>query len=287
MSAVNIIRQAGCSALVAAAVTVAVDAGVRALPNRVSSALERTNFHGRTVSLAEGLGVIGGVLTASALSSPASHTAAFTAIGALGAVDDIAEPLLAARTGEATEKGLRGHLGALRRGRLTTGAAKALAIPFAAAALTSHHRSITDRGIDTVMIAGGANLINLLDLRPGRALKAATALSGAILLADVARSRCRPTTGPAALPLLAGVLGTVASAAPQDLTERGMLGDAGANILGAAVGAAASRTLSRPVRVGTALSMIALTAASEKISFSSVIENTRLLAAIDSWGRTR
>lgn len=299
----------GACALSAAAITLALGAGARRLPARLTSSLERTNFQGSTVSLAEGLAVIGGVLTASAFTSRPAHTAALSVIGVLGAADDILEPLLAARSGRRTVKGLRGHLGALRHGRLTTGAAKALAIPVASLALTSHHPRLADRGIDTVMIAGSANLINLLDLRPGRALKATAGLAGAVLLSSAATGCCPAKIGLArrgalqhsaaqhgaaptgaeigSVPLLSGVLATVLAAAPSDLAERGMLGDAGANILGASVGAAASRILPRPVRVGTAIGMCALTIASERISFSAVIRDTPVLAAIDSWGRAR
>src|SRR5699024_11211401 len=82
-------------------------------------------------------------------------------------------------------KGLRGHLGALRRGRLTTGALKAAGIPLLA--LAGAAASPAPRGgamvlADAALTAGCANLAHLLDLRPGRALKdilpAAATLAG-------------------------------------------------------------------------------------------------------------
>src|SRR5699024_7384107 len=67
--------------------------------------------------------------------------------------------------------------------------------------------------------------------------------------------------------------------------ERGMLGDAGANVLGAAVGAAATRRLSAPSLLTVLASVVSLTLASERISFSAVIERTPALRALDRLGR--
>ena len=64
-----------------------------------------------------------------------------------------------------------------------------------------------------------------------------------------------------------------------------MLGDAGANVLGAAVGAAATRRLSAPSRLTVLAAVVALTLASERISFSAVIERTPALRALDRLGR--
>ena len=51
-----------------------------------------------------------------------------------------------------------------------------------------------------------------------------------------------------------------------------MLGDAGANALGAMLGAAAARSLPRRARLGLLAGIVALTVASEKVSFTKVIE---------------
>ena len=64
-----------------------------------------------------------------------------------------------------------------------------------------------------------------------------------------------------------------------------MLGDAGANALGAMLGAAAASTLPRPARLGVLAVVAGLTAASEKVSFTKVIERTGPLRRLDMLGR--
>src|SRR5512132_3682816 len=64
-----------------------------------------------------------------------------------------------------------------------------------------------------------------------------------------------------------------------------MLGDAGANALGAMLGAAASASLPRPARVILLAGITGLTAASEVVSFTAVIERTPALRWLDMLGR--
>jgi hypothetical protein len=75
------------------------------------------------------------------------------------------------------------------------------------------------------------------------------------------------------------------AAAPADLGERTMLGDCGAAALGAAIGVAGARRLPRRAKVGVVAFLLALTAASERISFSDAIARHPALARIDAWGR--
>src|SRR5690606_29835916 len=135
--------------------------------------LRRTNFAGREVSLAEGALVIGGVVALSLRTGRPADPCVLAGIGTLGLVDDLLEPRQR-RAGRPVSKGLRGHLGALLEGHLTTGAAKALGIPVLALAATATAPApggLVRVGADAALIAGCANLANLLDLRPGRALK--------------------------------------------------------------------------------------------------------------------
>ncbi|MDN5820713.1 MAG: hypothetical protein L0H74_05730 [Brachybacterium sp.] len=244
--------------------------------------MRRRNFAGREVTLAEGALVVGGATVVAARGGRTADAVVLAGIGTLGLVDDLLEPRLR-RAGRPVSKGLRGHLGALRTGHLTTGAAKALGIPLVA--LGGALAAPSPRGgaivvADAALIAGCANLANLLDLRPGRALKAV--LPAAILLALGSPEDLRGNSG-RHLALAAAVPGLLAL--PADLRERGMLGDAGANVLGASVGGAATRRLPVPARLSLLGVVVALNLVSERVSFSAVIERCALLRSLDGLGR--
>ena len=242
----------------------------------------RTNHRGEPVTLLEGPAWAAGAL-AGALVAPGMHPVtragavlATVGAGAFGAVDDLAE------TGG--EKGLRGHLGALARGELTTGGLKVLGIgatSVAAAALLLRRgrRSVVDTVLAGGVVAGSANLANLLDLRPGRVLKVVGLLAPLLL-----RHR-------QAGPLAAAALGAGAALLGPDLDERSMLGDCGANAAGALLGSslvAATAThgrAGRRLRAAALAALVALTVASERVSFTSVIEATPGLRELDAWGR--
>lgn len=64
-----------------------------------------------------------------------------------------------------------------------------------------------------------------------------------------------------------------------------MLGDTGANALGALVGAALALVPSAAVRTGALAGVVTLVVASEKVSFSAVIDRVPLARAVDRWGR--
>jgi hypothetical protein len=64
-----------------------------------------------------------------------------------------------------------------------------------------------------------------------------------------------------------------------------MLGDCGANALGALLGWSAATRTSAPTRALALGTVVALTLASERVSFSTVIETNPVLAAVDQWGR--
>lgn len=245
--------------------------------------LVRTNHAGDPVSLVEGPVAAGGLMVAAAcVPGAVPRTAALTAVGAagvLGAVDDFAE--------RGASKGLRGHLGALRRGRVTTGALKVIGIPVAsvaaAALLRTDATTPAGRAVDAVLaggvIAGTANLLNLLDLRPGRALKAGLVIAGVQTLVDGRRATA------ASGAVGAGVVGVTAVLLPDDLRGATMLGDAGANALGAALGLRAALTASRPRLACELAGLAALTLASERVSFTRVIERTPGLREFDALGR--
>jgi UDP-N-acetylmuramyl pentapeptide phosphotransferase/UDP-N-acetylglucosamine-1-phosphate transferase len=234
------------------------------------------------VTLLEGPAIALGAAAALLLPmAPPRHRAAgvvaVLAAAALGAHDDLA--------GDDGSRGLRGHFAALRHGQVTTGAVKAVGLgvvgvvstALAGGARTSVGRrpaglswavSLADVAVGGAVVAASANLVNLLDLRPGRALKA-------VLL-------CAPLAG--------GPLGAVAGGAAlaciaDDLAERSMLGDTGANAVGALLGLAAVTRSTRAVRCLTLTVLVGLTLASEKVSFTHVIATTPWLRRIDDLGR--
>jgi UDP-GlcNAc:undecaprenyl-phosphate/decaprenyl-phosphate GlcNAc-1-phosphate transferase len=135
-------------------------------------------------------------------------------------------------------------------------------------------RSSLDRGVlGTLVMAGSANVSNLLDVRPGRALKA-------FVLAAVAL--CLPALGAAGL--VAPALGAAVCAFPFDLRERAMLGDSGSNVLGFVAGVALYSVLG-VFGLGLALAVIvALHVVSELVSFSRIIQAVGPLRWIDRLG---
>jgi UDP-GlcNAc:undecaprenyl-phosphate/decaprenyl-phosphate GlcNAc-1-phosphate transferase len=245
----------------------------------------RKNHRGEPVTLLEGPALVAGTAGAIALAPglprrlrTAAMLAALSA-GALGSYDDLA--------GSGSSRGLRGHFGALAKGEVTTGAVKVLGIGAAGVlAGTLVQRKPIDKLLAGIVIAGSANLINLLDLRPGRAIKAGLIAGTPVALArrgSGSGERGMRTRGAGVL--AAGSLGAAAALLPEDLSERAMLGDAGANALGAALGVAAAAGSGRVGLLLRAASIIGLTLASEKVSFTKVIAASPPLNAIDMLGR--
>jgi UDP-GlcNAc:undecaprenyl-phosphate/decaprenyl-phosphate GlcNAc-1-phosphate transferase len=232
----------------------------------------RSNHRGEPVTLLEGPAVAAGAVLAALAAHPAIGVAG-AGSAVFGGYDDLA--------GSGDRRGFRGHLGALRHREVTTGAVKLGGI--GATGLVSSllaGGSPVDVAINAGLIAGGANLLNLFDLRPGRAIKVALG-SGALITAGAVVTG----GGIAAAEAVAPPVGAALALLPEDLGERAMLGDAGANALGAMLGAAAAVSLPRPVRAGLLAGIVALTAASEKVSFTKVIERTPVLHRLDMLGR--
>ena len=281
-----------------------------------ASQWERTNFHGVTVSLRGGVAMAGASVASAAVASALSdqpRAALGGAVAALGGavagyIDDVDQ---GAHDGGKVAKGLKGHLGALAHGQVTTGVIKIAGIgasALAASALvgskaTSVSGKAADLALNTVLIAGTANLANLLDLRPGRALKATVLVATPLSYFSCAAAKtpasgasgapsAKPvspasTSGASAQRLLASGLNAAAiTALVEDLQETTMLGDTGANAAGALLGTSLAANDSRKLRLGAALGVVGLILASEKVSFSKVIAANPALNWLDQlWRR--
>ena len=246
----------------------------------------RENFRGRELPTAVGvlvaLTVVGAdALVAVAVAAGAEPDAAAVAglrlvtvaalgFALLGLLDDLG--------GAGESGGFRGHLRALASGRLTTGAIKLFGGAAVGVVVVSvQEPSSLGRVLaDGALVALAANLGNLFDRAPGRTTKVSLVLLAVLVLAAGAE------------PVLAGValvVGAGGGLLPADLGERMMLGDAGANVLGAALGLGVVLACSPGVRTIVLVVVALLNLASERVSFSKVIAAAPPLRAADRFGR--
>lgn len=264
-----------------------------------ASQWERTNFHGVTVSLRGGVAMAGASVASAAVASAFSDQPR-AALGGLvaslggglaGYIDDVDQ---GAHDGGKVAKGLKGHLGALAHGQVTTGVIKIAGIgasALAASALvgskaTSVGGKVADLALNTVLIAGAANLANLLDLRPGRALKATVLVAAPLSYFSCAAAKTPASPASAQRLLASGLNAAAITALVEDLQETTMLGDTGANAAGALLGTSLAANDSWKLRLGTALGVVGLILASEKVSFSKVIAANPALNWLDQlWRR--
>jgi hypothetical protein len=191
--------------------------------------------------------------------------------------------------GDHSAKGFRGHLGSLARGILTTGGLKMLAIGLLALfTMVSLYWGSTE-GIariiaGTCAIALSANFINLFDLRPGRA--------GKVYLCGLIFCLCLVAFGgvvfldwPDLAALTLAGLGPLLAVWRFDAGEKGMLGDAGANSMGAFLGFLVATAMPLWMLIAWTVVLLALNLAGEQISFSKIIESNRILFKLDCLGR--
>jgi hypothetical protein len=168
-------------------------------------------------------------------------------VAAIGLADDL---------WSGPERGFRAHL----RAGATTGTLKLVAIP-----LWALWRTRSPSG--AVLVALSANLVNQLDTRPGRALKAF--LLGSLALRGGPR----------------GALAVAVLLAPYDHREMTMLGDAGSNALGAVLGLESVRRLTGLRRTSAIVALATVTLLGERRSLGALIESTPVLRSLDALGR--
>jgi UDP-GlcNAc:undecaprenyl-phosphate GlcNAc-1-phosphate transferase len=250
-------------------------AGLRELRER---GLVRDNYRGRPLPCPAGLlmaaASAGALVPLASLDQvagagwlePQLRTVALYAFGVafLGLADDVL-------AGGA--RGWRGHGAAILRGRLSPGALKAVgSLGLALLVLADPGRSDADYLLGAAVLVLATNLFNLLDLRPGRSVKALVLLGAGLSLGAW---RLAP------LWALGVFVGPVLVLGLYDLRERAMLGDTGSNLVGALAGLWLVLTLST---LGLAIALAILAAINlygEFRSISSVVERVPLLSHLD------
>ncbi len=252
--------------------------------------LVRPNFRGKSIVSSYGLIAFPYIIAATVIfglrglvtwNHALLYLCVMAAMWALGAIDDI--------WGSREVGGFGGHFKKLLfEHKLTTGALKALggglvslvaayvicrqapvpSIPYSLFPIPFPVRAL----IAAVTIALSANLLNLFDLRPGRAL--AVLFAGLGVTCIVARGRL------AAAPLIGAIAAIALIFGIADSRGRAMMGDSGSNSLGAALGL--TIVLSAPNWMLPAIVlMAAVHIYSEKHSISGLIESNRVLRAMD------
>jgi UDP-GlcNAc:undecaprenyl-phosphate/decaprenyl-phosphate GlcNAc-1-phosphate transferase len=205
-------------------------------------------------------------------------------VGALGLIDDTLGDTRPGWHGDAADtptrsapRGWRGHGRAVLHGELSTGALKAAgALGLALFAMSFEGLSKSRWLLAVGVLVLATNVFNLLDLRPGRAIKAFVLLGAGLTLGSF---DARPlwSLGLFAAPALVAGL--------YDLRERAMLGDTGANLLGALAGLWLVLTLSGAGQLVALGLLAAITVYGELRSISGFVERTPGLRALDSLGR--
>lgn len=172
--------------------------------------------------------------------------------------------------------GLKGHFKSLFKGKLTTGGFKALFGGFVGLIISvSISKNITDIIVNTLIIALSTNLMNLFDLRPGRAIKVYLVIMITIFITLTGYIKI--------LPLL--ILPNVLAYFNFDLKAKAMMGDAGSNVLGISIGILMAFGYTLNVRVGWLVFLVLIHLLTEKFSLTKIIEKNKVLNFIDRLGR--
>ena len=194
--------------------------------------------------------------------------ASLLAMAFAGIMDDI--------IGNRSVSGLKGHFKSLLKGKLTTGGFKALFGGFigilVSVAITRNPAEII---VNTLIIALSTNLMNLMDLRPGRAIK--------VYLVIMITITATVTGFIKVLPML--ILPSVLAYFNQDLKAKCMMGDAGSNVLGISIGLMMVFGYSMPVKIAWLVFLVLIHIFTEKYSLTKIIEKNKILNFLDRLGR--
>jgi hypothetical protein len=189
-------------------------------------------------------------------------------MGFVGIIDDF--------FGDSLSKGFKGHIINLIKGKLTTGGLKAIMGIVASYIISLQVSTIFyELVVNVLLISLTTNFINLLDTRPGRAIKGFSIFTFLLFLMNGNMTNIQYI-----------VLGALVAYLPLDLKAKGMLGDTGSNFIGIVLGASMVITIENFVfRVSLLIIVLLLNFISEKYSFSKMIETNKILSFIDHLGR--
>jgi UDP-GlcNAc:undecaprenyl-phosphate/decaprenyl-phosphate GlcNAc-1-phosphate transferase len=189
-------------------------------------------------------------------------------VALLGLIDDVL-------SGDA--RGWRGHAATAMQGGFSSGLLKAAGtLGIALLVASALPGSKGDFLLATAVLVLATNAFNLLDLRPGRSVKA-------FLLLGLGLTICTGITEPAAA--LGIFIGPMLVAGYFDLRERAMLGDAGSNVIGAMAGVWIVLTLKPSEQLIALVILVLINLYGEFRSISTIIEKLPLIRHIDSFGR--
>jgi UDP-N-acetylmuramyl pentapeptide phosphotransferase/UDP-N-acetylglucosamine-1-phosphate transferase len=189
-------------------------------------------------------------------------------VALLGLVDDVLS---------GSSRGWRGHASQALKGGFSSGLLKAAGtLGLALLVASSLPGSDGEFLLAAAVLVLATNAFNLLDLRPGRSVKAFLVLG---LVLTVATQITEPL---AALGLF---IGPVLVCGFFDLRERAMLGDTGSNVVGALAGLWIVLTLGSGEQVVALVVLAIINIYGEFRSISTVIEKVPGLRHLDSLGR--
>lgn len=194
---------------------------------------------------------------------------AIMTMGAVGLIDDL--------IGNRTTLGLRGHLRLLLKGKLTTGGLKALVgglISLLVSSLLSFN--MKEIILNTLILALFTNFLNLLDLRPGRAIKGFLFISTIFIFTGLLEE---------VKTILISFMAYTVAYLPQDIRGKSMMGDVGSNSLGIILGIVTIINYKLYIRYIVLGLLVLIHLVTEKYSLSEIIEKNFLLKFLDELGR--
>lgn len=174
--------------------------------------------------------------------------------------------------------GLKGHFSNLLKGELTTGAFKALIGGIVGLLISvTISKDISSIILGMLVIALSTNFMNLLDLRPGRAIKV---YLFAIIL-------CLFFCSVFERELMMLIVPAVIAYFYYDIKAMAMMGDAGSNVLGISLGIFIVISFNMYVQIFVLILLILVHIVAEKYSITKIIRNNKILNYIDEFGRNK